>query len=53
MTKEELNRKEKEFENDYNKYMQMQDNNISKSITNLELAYIDFIKQDLKESKQK
>lgn len=47
MTKEELNRKEQEFENEYNKYMQMQDNDINNSITNLELAYIDFIKQDL------
>ena len=47
MTREELNKKEQEFENDYKNYMQMQDNNIKKSINDLEIAYIDFIKQDL------
>lgn len=47
MKTKELERKEQEFEKEYNKYMQMQDNDINKAITNLELAYINEYKQDL------
>lgn len=43
MTRKELDKIEQEFEQEYNKYMQMQPNKIDLAITKLELAYINYL----------